>query len=345
MGVNPVFTAKTPIIQLKNLSKTYTSSTGDVKALSDISLDIFAGEVFGIIGTSGAGKSTLVRTINLLERPTEGAVLVDGQDLSALPEWQLHQARQQIGMIFQQFNLLMQRTALGNVLFPLEIAGMPKAEAKTRAAELLKLVGLEDKAAAYPSQLSGGQKQRVAIARALATNPKVLLCDEATSALDPTTTRSILALLRDINRRLGITIVIITHEMAVIEEICHRVAIIDQSRIAEVGRVEDIFSNPTTDAARRLVYPDGKQISSIVGERCCRIVFDGSSSYHPVIASMILECKATVNIMYADMKDIDGKAFGQLILQLPEDRALADKCIGYLRSYGLSVEEVSGDVV
>ncbi len=337
--------AEKPIIQLINLSKVYTSSSGDVQALNDISLDIMKGEIFGIIGSSGAGKSTLVRTINLLERPTEGTVLVDGQDLMALSEQGLRHARQETGMIFQQFNLLMQRTTLGNVLFPLEIAGMPRAEAKARAKELLSLVGLEDKAKAYPAQLSGGQKQRVAIARALATNPKVLLCDEATSALDPTTTRSILALLRDINRRLGITIVIITHEMSVIEEICHRVAIIDQSRIAEVGRVEDIFSNPSTDAARRLVYPDGKQIDSFIGTRCCRIVFDGSSSYDPVIAGMILECKATVNILYADMKDIDGKAFGQLILQLPEDRTLADKCIGYLRSYGLSVEEVSRDVV
>ena len=334
-----------PIIQMVNLSKTFTGKNGDVQALTDISLEIMPGEIFGIIGSSGAGKSTLVRTINLLEKPTKGTVLVDGKDLLSLSEKELRLARQQIGMIFQQFNLLMQRTALGNVLFPLEIAGMPKAEAKARAKELLSLVGLEAKAKAYPSQLSGGQKQRVAIARALATNPKVLLCDEATSALDPTTTRSILALLRDINKRLGITIVIITHEMSVIEEICHRVAIIDQSRIAEVGRVEEIFSNPSTDAARRLVYPDGRQIDNFIGSRCYRIVFDGSSSYDPVIAGMILECKATVNIMYADMKDIDGKAFGQLILQLPEDEAITNRCIAYLRAYGLSVEEVSSDVV
>jgi D-methionine transport system ATP-binding protein len=243
-------------------------------------------------------------------------------------------------MIFQQFNLLMQRTAKRNICFPMEIAGMKKADAEKRADELLKLVGLEDRGNAYPSQLSGGQKQRVAIARALATNPKVLLCDEATSALDPTTTASILALLKDINQRLGITVVIITHEMSVIEEICNRVAIIDESRIAEVGNVKDIFSRPQTAAAQRLVYPEDKQAKHAVGKRCLRIVFDGNSSFEPVIANMVLECKAPVNIMYADTKNIDGKAFGQMVVQLPEDDLLAQRMIAYVEARGLSAEEV-----
>lgn len=333
-----------PIIEIKSLGKTYKSKNAEVHALKDINLTIEQGEIFGIIGMSGAGKSTLVRCINMLERPTEGTVFFDGRDLSKLSEKELRQARHSMGMIFQQFNLLMQRTAEGNVCFPLEIAGVKKAEAKKRAKELLELVGLSDRAKSYPSQLSGGQKQRVAIARALATNPKVLLCDEATSALDPTTTVSILALLKDINRRLGITIVIITHQMSVIEEICNRVAIIDESKIAEVGAVEDIFNKPQTAAARKLVYPDGKHTEHFESKRCMRIVFDGNSSFEPVIANMVLDCKAPVNIMYADTKNIDGKAFGQMVVQLPEDETLARKMFAYVRARGLSAEEVNGYV-
>ncbi|HBC26941.1 MAG TPA: ABC transporter, partial [Ruminococcaceae bacterium] len=213
--------------------------------------------------------------------------------------------------------------------------------------ELLELVGLSDKADAYPSQLSGGQKQRVAIARALAPNPKVLLCDEATSALDPTTTASILALLKDINRRLGITIVVITHQMSVIEEICNRVAIIDSSRIAEIGDVEDIFFHPKTAAAQKLVYPEGRHSETFSARDfapCCRIVFDGNSSFEPVIAGMVLECKAPVNIMYADTKDIDGKAYGQIVVQMPKEEAVREKMLHYLKLRGLNFEEVSGDV-
>jgi D-methionine transport system ATP-binding protein len=250
-------------------------------------------------------------------------------------------------MIFQQFNLLMQRTAESNIRFPLEITGVSKRKAKARAGELLELVGLSDKADAYPSQLSGGQKQRVAIARALAPNPKVLLCDEATSALDPTTTASILALLKDINRRLGITIVVITHQMSVIEEICNRVAIIDSSRIAEIGDVEDIFFHPKTAAAQKLVYPEGRHsetFSARDSAPCCRIVFDGNSSFEPVIAGMVLECKAPVNIMYADTKDIDGKAYGQIVVQMPKEEAVREKMLHYLKLRGLNFEEVSGDV-
>ena len=266
-----------PIIRFRGLGKTFHTKNGEVTALRGIEFDIHAGEIFGIIGMSGAGKSTLVRCINFLERPTEGTVIFDGKDLGSLRPKELRQTRRSMGMIFQQFNLLMQKTAFDNVCFPMQIAGVPKAEAHARAAELLRVVGLEERAQSYPAQLSGGQKQRVAIARALATNPKVLLCDEATSALDPTTTTSILALLKDINQRMGITIVVITHEMSVVEEICSRVAIIDDSRIAEIGKIEDIFASPKSDAARRLVFHDTKSVEHFTGKRCIRIVFDGRS--------------------------------------------------------------------
>lgn len=329
-----------PIIEIKGLTKIFNARDKQVEALRNIELSIDEGNIFGIIGMSGAGKSTLVRCINYLEKPTSGSIVVDGKDLSELNEKQLRNVRQSMGMIFQQFNLLMQRTAEENITFPLEIAGIKKKDAKKRANELLEIVGLVDKAGSYPSQLSGGQKQRVAIARALATNPKVLLCDEATSALDPTTTRSILDLLKDINKRLGITIVIITHEMSVIEQICSHVAIIDESVIAEQGRVSEVFSHPKTLSAQKLVYPEGKKNEHFIGKRCCRIVFEGSSSFDPVIARMILECKAQVNILFADMKDIDGKAFGQLVLQLPQDDVASAEIIRYLKSQNLSVEEV-----
>lgn len=333
-----------PAIEINALSKVFSTKGGDFTALDNISLQIGKGDIFGIIGMSGAGKSTLVRCINYLEKPTEGNVLINGVDLWSLSDRELRQMRQSMGMIFQQFNLLQQRTAEKNIRFPLEIAGVTKKEAIKRAQELLALVGLSDKAKAYPGQLSGGQKQRIAIARALATNPDVLLCDEATSALDPTTTRSILELLKDINKRFGITIVIITHEMSVIEQICSHVAIIDSSRIAEVGRVEDIFARPQTQAARRLIYPDEKRIDQFLGTRCCRIVFDGSSASDPVLADMILACKSPVNILFADTKEIDGKAFGQLVIQLPQDEDAAEKIVKYLRAKKLTVEEVKGYV-
>jgi D-methionine transport system ATP-binding protein len=230
---------------------------------------------------------------------------------------------------------------LSNVCFPLEIAGVPKKAARKKARELLERVGIADKEKSYPSQLSGGQKQRVAIARALATDPKVLLCDEATSALDPTTTASILSLLKDIHDEMGITIVIITHEMGVIEKICSHVAVLEDGKIAESGSVEEIFTHPKSKAARRLVYPDEGKSGRYIGERCIRIVFDGSSSYEPVFSNMILDCKATVNIMFADMKDIEGKALGHMIVQLPEDELQAEKAVGYLRSKGIPVEEIA----
>lgn len=332
---------KKQIIEIKSLTKIFSTKEREVRALENIDLSIEEGAIFGIIGMSGAGKSTLVRCINYIERPTSGTIVVDGKELSKLSEWELREVRRSMGMIFQQFNLLMQRTAEENITFPLEVSGVKKSEAKKRAKELLEIVGLSDKAKAYPAQLSGGQKQRVAIARALSTNPKVLLCDEATSALDPSTTKAILELLRDINKRLGITIVIITHEMSVIEQICSHVAIIDESGIAETGAVSEVFSHPKTAAAQRLVFPDGKRMGQFFGKKCCRIVFEGSSSFDPVISRMILECKAQVNIMFADMKDIDGKAFGQLVLQLPQEDEVSDRIIRYLRSQNLSVEEVN----
>lgn len=337
-------TQNSPIISIRALEKTFESKTGRVKALENIDLDIYEGEVFGIIGLSGAGKSTLVRCMNFLERPSRGTVFFDGKDLSRLSKKELLKARQSMGMIFQQFNLLMQRNSIENICFPLEIIGMEKAKAEKRAYELLDVVGLSDKAKAYPSQLSGGQKQRVAIARALATNPKVLLCDEATSALDPATTRSILGLLKQINKDMGLTIVIITHEMSVIEEICQRLAIIDDSNIVEMGSVIDIFTNPQTEIAKKFAYPGGERPDRPIGNRSVQIIFDGNSSFEPVLANTILECKAPVNIMFADTKNIDGKAFGQMIIQLPEDENLSNKVLAYLKTQDIIVKEVETSV-
>lgn len=334
-----------PIIQLKGLGKEFKTANGPVLALKDINLDIEQGEIFGIIGLSGAGKSTLVRCINLLEMPTSGQVIFEGENLAALSVRGQRKARQSMGMIFQQFNLLAQRNVLRNVCFPLEIAGIPKEEARKRAMELLKLVGLEERSKAYPAQLSGGQKQRVAIARAIATNPKVLLCDEATSALDPNTTKSILDLLKQINRDLGITVIVITHEMTVIEAICNRVAIIDQSLIAEVGKVSDLFSEPKSKIGRQLILGDAVTNVKFDHSRKIRITFDGRSSTEPVIANMILASKVPLNIMYAATKDIGGTAMGQMIVQLPEDEMDANRAINYLKSAKVPFEEVSEDDV
>ena len=242
-----------PVIRLEHIEKVFTDGKEDFEALRDVSLEVNEGDIFGIIGLSGAGKSTLVRCLNLLERPTAGKVYVNDQDMMALSDAEIRRCRQKIGMVFQHFNLLMQRTVLGNVCFPLEIVGMSKKDAKKRAMEVLKLVGIEDKANAYPSQLSGGQKQRVAIARVLANDPEIILCDEATSALDPMTTESILALLQKINQTQHITIVVITHEMKVVQQICNRVAVLDEGRIQETGSVEEVFTHPQTKAAKRLV--------------------------------------------------------------------------------------------
>lgn len=332
------------ILSIRDLEKVYVGKKSRVKALESVSLDIEEGEIFGIIGLSGAGKSTLVRCMNFLERPTAGTVVFDGKDLAALTKKELLVARQSMGMIFQGFNLLMQRNTVDNICFPLEIIGMNRKDAKARAYELLELVGLSDKANAYPAQLSGGQKQRVAIARALAGNPRVLLCDEATSALDPATTHSILELLKQINRDFGLTIVVITHEMSVIEEICNRLAIIDNSRIAELGKVIDIFTDPKSQIAKDFVNPGGDKISHALGSRCCQITFDGNSSFEPVLANTILASGAPVNILFADTKNIDGKAFGQMIIQLPEDEILSEKVLAALRTHNIIVKEVETSV-
>jgi D-methionine transport system ATP-binding protein len=333
---------KETMIHLEGISKSFPQKRGSLEVLKDIDLKIEKGEVFGIIGLSGAGKSTLVRCINLLERPTKGRVYLDGAELTCLPEKELRQQRHSMGMIFQQFHLLMQRTALENVCFPLEIAGVPKEKARARAEELLDLVGLGERLGAYPSQLSGGQKQRVAIARALATEPKVLLCDEATSALDPNTTAGVLRLLKDINERLGITIVVITHEMSVIQEICNRVAIIDDGQIAEMGGVEEIFRAPKTQAGRELVYHEGAKREAIEGPiaNCYRVVFRGGISGEPILGGMMLKCNAVANILSGNTRMLDGRVYGQMMIQLPEDKETRDRMLAYLKEREVEVEEV-----
>lgn len=332
------------LIQIKDLHKVFKIKGRDVIALEGINLTVKEGEIFGIIGLSGAGKSTLVRCINFLEKPTSGAVVFDGQDLNTLSDKELRKARQQMGMIFQQFNLLMQRTALENVCFPLELAGVKKDEAEKRAQELLEIVGLSERANAYPVQLSGGQKQRVAIARALATNPKVLLCDEATSALDPQTTASILTLLKKLSKEMGITVIIITHEMSVIEEVCSRVAIIANHRIAEVGSVQEIFTHPKTDATRQLVYREEEDpVTYRPGEgRFLRVVYNGSNALEPIIAKMILDLKIPVNIIHANLRTIEGDTYGDMVIQLP-DLVESERAMRYLLDRGISVEGVTQD--
>ena len=319
------------MITLKNVSKTYETKDGTVHALQDVSLTINKGDIFGIIGMSGAGKSTLVRCLNFLERPTSGTVEIEGKDLSALSEKELRMERRGIAMIFQHFNLLMQKNVMDNVCFPLRIAGVSKADARKRAKELLEIVGLSDKAKAYPIQLSGGQKQRVAIARALASNPKILLCDEATSALDPQTTKSILALLKEINEKYGITIVIITHEMAVVREICNRVGIVGGGHLVETGEVLEVFSHPQSKEAKELVIRSASENAELVDElqtkNCVRIVFSANSSFEPVIANMVLRFQTPVNILRADTKNVSGIAHGEMILGLPEDKKISHEMI------------------
>ena len=332
------------LIELNHLTKTFKGKTQTVDALKDINLQIEQGDIFGIIGMSGAGKSTLVRCINFLERPTSGNVVIDGKDLASLTPKELRQLRQQVSMIFQHFNLLSQRDVRGNIAFAMEIAGMKRPQIEKRIDELLEIVGLTDRQHNYPSQLSGGQQQRVAIARALATNPKIILCDEATSALDPTTTTSILNLLREINRKMGITIVIITHEMSVVESTCTHVAIIDDGRLAECGTVESVFSQPKSAAAKKLIFRTTGADSGAMGERMIRIVFEGSSADEPTISDLAMQCHVAVNIRYADTREVSGKLFGQMILQLPEDHLQQEKAIYFLQNKGLRVEEVTDRV-
>lgn len=327
------------MIEIKNLEKSFKTSYGTITALKDINLTVNDGEIFGIIGLSGAGKSTLVRCINLLERPTKGEVVLDGKSLTTLKKKELLKVRQSIGMIFQGFNLLEQRNVLKNVCYPLEIAGVKKADAEKKAKELIEMVGLSDRLLSYPSQISGGQKQRVAIARALATDPKYILCDEATSALDPNTTQSILELLKQINKTMGVTIVVITHEMKVIEQICDRVAVIDKSQIAESGKVSTVFANPKSDIAKELILPKSKTDAHITGKKSIRLVFDGEKSRRSIIADMILSTQVPVNIMYADTKDIDGTAYGHMLLELPDDEVQSGKIFAYLDTNGIAYEK------
>ena len=337
------------MIELQHVSKTFENAGGRVDALRNVSLTIADGDIYGIIGMSGAGKSTLVRCINMLERPTEGRVIVNGQQLDAMTPAQLRAARREITMIFQRFNLLMQRTCLQNICFPMELAGVGRKEAQAKAWELLELVGLPDKAQAYPAQLSGGQQQRIAIARALATNPKVLLCDEATSALDPKTTRQILELIQDINRQLGITVVVITHQMSVVEEICDSVAILDGGVVVEQGEVREIFANPKTAAARRLVAPNGgsaaRDLSSFApDDHVVRVTFNGSSAAKPLVASLAAEKGILVSVLSADTRDLSGQCYGSMLLKLPRDTEQAKQAAAYMRSQnGVTVEEVTGE--
>lgn len=329
-----------PIIRVENISKTFQANNGQVEAVKNMSFSIEKGDIFGIIGLSGAGKSTLVRCLNLLEKPTEGNIYIDGKNLMELSAKELRRERQDIGMIFQHFNLLMQRNVLDNICFPLEIAGVKKKEARKRALELLETVGLSDKAKAYPAQLSGGQKQRVAIARVLAINPKILLCDEATSALDPQTTKSILKLLKEINQKYGITIVVITHEMAVIQEICSKVAVLDHGRLAEEGTVEELFRSPKTEEAKKLILNEFAHIKEMKGRHMIRVTFDGKTAFEPLIGNIILEYKTPLNILYANTKTINGNAEGEMILQLPESKEIAERMVAYFKEKELGVEEV-----
>lgn len=334
------------MIELKNVSKTFDSGTGEVDALKNVSLTIEDGDIYGIIGMSGAGKSTLVRCINLLERPTSGEVVVNGEHLDTMSPSQLRAARRDITMIFQHFNLLMQRTCLKNICFPMEISGVKKTDAEKKARELLELVGLPDKADAYPAQLSGGQKQRIAIARALATNPKVLLCDEATSALDPKTTRQILELIKDINAKLGITVVIITHQMSVVKEVCNHVAILDDGCVAEEGLVAAVFAAPKSAAGRRLVFPGGvdTMVSDPAAEHRVRLIFrDSRTTGIPLVARLAAEENIFCNVISASTQKLSEEVYGSLLIGIPS--AQYERAIKFISTVAnVTAQEVDGDV-
>lgn len=335
------------MITIKNLNKVYiTPNGGKITALKNINLNIEKGDIFGIIGLSGAGKSTLIRCINRLEEPTTGKVIIDGVDITNLNIRELRKARKKIGMIFQHFNLLNSRNVEDNVAFPLEIVGMPKTEIKKRVSKLFNLVGLEDRGKHYPSELSGGQKQRVGIARALANDPKLLLCDEATSALDPQTTKSILALLKQINKTLGITIILITHEMSVIKEICNKVAVIERGEIIEQGTVFDVFSQPKTLTAKaflnRSAYelPDDINVNQTANRRLIRIFFPRDSARKPIISRMIRMFEVDVNILAGAIDKIQDQTFGTLTVEITGSEKQVSEAINFLYNENLEVEEV-----
>lgn len=340
-------------IVIENLRKTFLTQEETVEALKNVNLSIEKGDIYGIIGMSGAGKSTLVRCMNYLEQPTSGKVLIDGKDLGELKRKELQKQRESIAMIFQHFNLLMQKSVLENVCFPLYIQKKSKKEARKRALELLEIVGLSDKVKAYPSQLSGGQKQRVAIARALACNPRILLCDEATSALDPQTTSSILELLKRINEQFGITIVIITHQMAVVREICSHVAIMQAGTVVETGTVSEVFAHPKSAVAKELLKNDtpslkDKDLIETAGKiehgEQIRIVFSENSAFEPVIANLILTFKEPVNILKASTKNVSGIAKGEMILEFQKESSNVDAMKAYIRDRGIEIEEVVNNV-
>ena len=334
------------MIEIRSLSKTFSAAGGTVDALKNINLTIPDGDIYGIIGMSGAGKSTLVRCINLLERPTEGSVTVNGMRMETMSPRELRAARKKITMIFQGFNLLMQRNCLDNICFPLELEGMPRKQARARAAELLELVGLPDKAKAYPAQLSGGQQQRIAIARALATDPEVLLCDEATSALDPNTTHAILQLIREINRKLHITVIMITHQMSVVEEICDHVAILDNGTVVEEGTVGAVFSAPRSAAAKRLVFPNGadEAVCDPEKERRIRLLFNGADTAGaPLIATMAVETGVLASIISASTRSLDGQIYGTMLLGVPAEQAA--RALEFLHGHSdIYAEEVTPGV-
>lgn len=331
------------MIEIKNLNKTFKNSASVVEALKNVSLTIEDGDIYGIIGMSGAGKSTLVRCLNYLEKPDSGDVIIDGKSLNSLSEKELLSLRRDVTMVFQNFNLLMQSTCLKNVMFPLELIKMDKQKAKERALELLDIVGLKQKADAYPAMLSGGQRQRVAIARALASDPKILLCDEATSALDPTTTNQILDLIRDINKKMNITVVIITHQMSVVENICNKVAILDQGEVVETGLVADVFSHPKSLAAKKLVFPEFDLSNEVVkdsGQKTIRIVFNGGASTgKPLLTSLAIEEGVACNILNASIRNINDSSYGSMLISVKNKEEL-DKTLAYLnKEDGVSAEE------
>ena len=339
------------MIQLTDVSKIFKTPHGEVRACQEINLEIKQGEIFGIIGFSGAGKSTLVRCINLLERPTTGSVIVDGQDLTKQKASELRQSRKKIGMIFQHFNLMPSRTVAKNVAFPLKGSGLSKQEIKQKVASLLELVELSDKASAYPSQLSGGQKQRVAIARALANDPKVLLCDEATSALDPQTTQSILKLLKDLNKKLGLTIVLITHEMAVIKEICSRVAVMEEGRIKEIGNVVDIFAHPKAEITRNfiattsnltkigdLLKENAKVVQLNPGEQLLMLTYSPHNTNEPLISAISRKFDIDANIIFGNVEVLQHQSLGSLVVKLSGEQSHIEEAITYIKDTGVQVE-------
>ncbi|WP_042353910.1 methionine ABC transporter ATP-binding protein [Bacillus rubiinfantis] len=341
------------MISIKNVRKIFPSKQGQLTAVDDVNLDIQEGEIFGVIGYSGAGKSTLIRMLNGLELPTEGTVAVAGREISKIKGSELRKARQEISMIFQHFNLLWSRTVSENIAFPLEIAGVKGPERKKRVSELIKLVGLEGRENAYPSQLSGGQKQRVGIARALANNPKVLLCDEATSALDPQTTDSILDLLVDINKRLGLTIVLITHEMHVIRKICHRVAVMENGKVVEMGSVLDVFRNPQQSITKRFVQQvsEPEETTETVEHlleryhsgQVVQLTFIGESAEQPLITNLIRNSQVSVNILQGKISQTQSGSYGTLFIHIDGDANEVDKAVDYIRSQQVGVEVLSNE--